>query len=162
MKVLKNNFNKINAIETKLAELYPRKFTCEMCNSELQYDKEDLRMGVYGYMHIECPLCGYDNMLDEHEDNIVLTRDTIEFPTHFHHVSKETGAKDVCNNEEVKKYLRQAIEYFRQNKDEYSWGGWITGNLYIHVHRYSGDEDYDVIISNDFYNTLIPFEPQDY
>ena len=49
-----------------------------------------------------------------------------------------------------------------KNKDEFSWGGHLTGNLYINVHRYSGDEMYEVTVSNDFYHTDIPFESEDY
>ena len=165
MKVLKDNYKKEKYIEdVKQAEPYPRSLICEECNSELEYEESDMRMGEYGCMHIDCPLCGYDNMLDDNEHNITLTVDNIEFPVHFHHTSTETCAVDCCDNETIKKYLYKAIDYFRKNKDEGSldWGGHITGNLYINVHRYCGDENYEVTISNDFYSMYIPFEHQDY
>lgn len=163
MKVLKNNYNEIATTATNIIKkLYPRELTCEKCGSSLEYEESDLRMGEYGCMHLKCPLCGYKNMIDDNENNVTLTVDNIEFPLHFHHVSKETGAVDICNNEHVKSYLHKAIDYFRKNKEEYDWGSWMTGNLYIHVHKYSGDEQYDVIVSNDFYNMHIQFEPEDY
>lgn len=163
MKVLKDNYNEIATIATNTTNKpYPRELVCENCGSSLEYDEPDLRMGVYGCMHIDCPLCGYGNMIDDNENNTTLTVDNIEFPTHFYHVSKETGAVDICNNECVKEYLHKAIDYFRANKEAYDWGSWITANLYIHVHRYSDDEEYDVIVSNNFYNIHIPFEPEDY
>lgn len=163
MKVLKDNYNEITTITTNtIKKPYPRELTCEKCGSSLEYEESDLRMGEYGCMHIDCPLCGYDNMIDDNENNITLTVDNIEFPLHFYHISKETDAVDICNNEHVKSYLRKAIDYFRKNKKEYDWGNWITGNFYIHVHRYSGDEEYQVIVSNDFYGMNIPFEPEDY
>ena len=81
---------------------YPRKFVCEHCKSELEYDREDLRMGEYGCMFLDCPLCNRDNMIDDHEDNITLTMDNIKFPVHFHHVSKATGAKKRDTLEEVR------------------------------------------------------------
>lgn len=159
MKILKDNYEK--QYQNKP---YPRKLTCENCRSELQYEESDMRMGAWGCMYIDCPLCGYDNMLDNNEHNITLTVDNIKFPIHFHHVSTETGAVDCCNNETIKEYLRKAIDYFRINKDNHSldYGGHITGNLYINVHRYSSDEVYEVTISNNFYSVDIPFKSQDY
>lgn len=170
MNVLKDNYNKSyksymqywEEIQSKTIQPYPRKLICENCKSELEYEKSDLRMGEYGHMHIDCPLCQHDNMLEENENNITLTVNNIEFPIHFHHTSKDTGAVDCCNNNTIKEYLYKAINYFRKNKDEYDWGGHITGNLYIQVHRYSDDKEYDVTISNDFYSMEIPFEEEDY
>lgn len=159
MKVLKNNFNK--GTETSNMP-YPRKLVCDMCGSELEYEESDIRVGTYGCIYIDCPLCGEDNLLEDNENNIELTKDNIEFPTHFHHTSKETGAVDVCNNEMVKEYVRKAIDYFRENKYEYSYGGHITGNFYINVERIDTDKEYAVTVSNNFYDTYIPFEKEDY
>ena len=163
MKVLKNNYNITETTTpTMQYEPYPRKLNCENCGSELEYEKSDLRMGEYGCMYIDCPLCGCDNMLEDNEESITLTVDNIEFPIHFHHVSKETGAVDCCNTEMVREYIGKAVDYFRTNKEECNWGGWVTGNFYIHVRRYSGDENYEVTISNDFYHMDIPFDKKDY
>ena len=164
MKVLKDNYKKEINIESGIQKIspYPRKLICEKCQSELQYDEADLRMELMGCMFIDCPLCHYSNMLEDNEKNIVLTMNNVEFPTHFHHTSIQTGAVDCCDNSTVRHYIREAINYFRKNKEEYYWGGHITGNLFIQVRRYSGDEEYDVIISNDFYSTPIPFESEDY
>ena len=85
----------------------------------------------------------------------------VHFPVHFHHVSVETGAKERCNTEEVRYELRRAITYFRENKDETDWHTW-SGNLFVFVHRWSGDENYEVVVSKDFYNMEIDFEDKDY
>lgn len=164
IKILKNNYKKENTTNEniKVLEPYPRKLICENCESELEYEESDLVMGEYGCMFVDCPICGEHNMLDDNEHSITLTVDNIEFPVHFHHISKETGAKDIFTNEEIKPYIRKAICYFRENKEEYDWGGWITSNLYIHVHKYSGDENYTVYVSNEFYKVEIPFEKEDY
>lgn len=161
MKVLRDNYT-TQTEEIKQVASYPRKFVCENCKSELEYDKDDLRIGAYGAVFLDCPLCGYDNMFDDHEDSIILTKDNIEYPTHYHHVCTDNGAVDCCDNEHIKKYLNEAIAYFRKNKDDYSWGTHVTGNLFMNVHRWSGDECYEVSISNDFYSMEIPFEPEDY
>lgn len=155
MKILKNTKNKSEDINS-----YPRKLICENCKSELEYDESDLRMGEYGYMFIDCPVCGEGSMLENNEHSIILTVDNIEFPIHFHHTNNE-NAVDACNTEEIRNGLKRAINYFRNNKDEYVWYSWF-GNLFILVHKWSGDEEYEVVVSNDFYSMAIPFEDEDY
>lgn len=161
MNVLKNNYNHCNEDDISMANSYPRNIICEQCESELEYDKSDVRIGALGCAFIDCPLCGYDNMLLDSEMAINLTAHNITFPKHFWHTSEEDGAVDCCNNEEVKKCIYKAIDYFRKNKDEFSWHT-MYGNLYIHVRRYDGDEVYSVVVSKDYYNTDIRFEAEDY
>lgn len=163
MKVLKNNYNQTDdTVITNQIEPYPRNFICDSCGSELEYEESDMRMGFLGCMYVDCPLCGCDNMLDDNEKNIILTADNIEFPIHFWHVSKEVGAVDCCNTKEIREYIHRAINYFRENKEECDWGYHVGGNLYINVHRYSGDRVYEVTVSNNFYEVEIPFEHEDY
>jgi hypothetical protein len=139
---------------------YPRKVICYGCESELEYEESDMYEGEYGCMYVDCPICDEQIMLEDNEKNITLTVDNIKFPVHFHHVSSK-NAKERCNTEEIRKELKRAVEYFRKNKDEYNWHTW-SGNLFVMVHRWSGDEDYEVVISNDFYNMEIDFEDEDY
>lgn len=161
IKVLKDNSKNIEVKEEKYIEPYPRKLICEGCQSELEYDESDLVMGEYGCMYVDCPICGEHNMLVDNEKSITLTVDNIEFPVHFHHVSVETGAKERCNTEEIRHELRRAITYFRENKEETDWHTW-SGNLFVFVRRWSGDENYEVVVSKDFYNMEIDFEDEDY
>ena len=158
MKILKNNFNKIELKKEK--QKYPKETICDECQSELEYDKSDMTIGWLGAVYIKCPLCGNDIMLCE-EDGITLTVDNVEFPTHFNHTSKETGAKDICNNEEVRRYINEAINYFRMNKNEFAWCSG-SGNMMVHVYRFDDDEEYAVYVSNNYYATDIPFENGDY
>ena len=161
MKVLKDNYTE-TLVEENDAYIYPRLCICERCSSELEYEKSDAHIGFLGCMYLTCPLCGNENMLyGDDEVGIKLTRKNIEFPMHFYHTSKETGASDCCNNEEVKAAINRAIDYFRNNKDEYHWST-SYGNLYVDVCRYEGDEAYEVMVTNNFYETMIPFEDADY
>lgn len=160
MKILKNNYNNYDNKEF-IIKSYPRAITCDYCQSKLEYEKSDIKMGVYGLMYVNCPLCGYDNALEDNEENIVLNINNVEFPKHFYHTSKEAGAVDCCNNVNVKKYIYEAINYFRKNKEEYSYECHV-GNLYICITKRIDDEVYDVIVSNDYYSTYIPFEERDY
>lgn len=162
MKVLKNNFNEIASHVTEVNfKPYPRKLICESCESELEYEESDMEVGVLGVMHVKCPLCGYNNMLDGNENDVTLTKDNIEFPRHFFHTSKEDGAVDTCNNEYVKKCIKDAINYFRENKDEISYYTG-TGNTMVFIYRYSDDNEYYVVVTNNYYSTYIPFESEDY
>lgn len=157
MKVLKDNYCK----EPKKIESYPKKLICESCRSELEYEESDLRMGFLGCVYVDCPVCGRDNMLEENEKSIILTKDNVEFPIHFLHISEKTGAVNNCNNKYIKECIEKAINYFRNNKNEYVW--FIEcGNLYITVYRNDGDEEYYVTVTNDYYSTYIPFEDKDY
>ena len=161
MKVLINNYNDTIEHIKKDVDPYPRELTCEDCGSVLEYEKSDLEMGVFGCMHLKCPLCGRNNMVEDNEDTITLTKDNVEFPTHFFHTSKE-NAEDCCNNEEIKKCINKAIDFFRKNKDEYSWCAQY-GNFYVDVERCVNDgEQYRIIVTNDYYETCIPFESEDY
>lgn len=162
MKILKNNYRQTDVKEdVKRFDPYPRKLICEQCGSELEYEESDLRIGAFGCVYLDCPCCGRDNTLDSHENELTLTVDNVEFPVHFHHTSANLGAIDTCNNTEIKKNIRQAIDYFRKNKEEYVWHTYY-GNLLFVVFRYDGDEQYEVLVSNNYYDTYIPFESQDY
>lgn len=160
MKVLKDNYKKNECVEPERHDIYPRKYTCEECASELEYEKSDITYGAFGCAFLKCPLCGYDNSLWD-EDDFVLTRDNVEFPTHFYHTSKETGAVDTCNNQEVRGAINRAIEYFRKYINEYHWST-ACGNLRVDVTKFSGDEVYEVMVTKDYYETSIPFESADY
>jgi len=167
MKVLKNNYNYEEEVvkEVKNVKPYPRILICDGCDSEIEYEKSDLEVGAFGCATITCPLCGCVNYLDDNENSVALTADNVEFPTHFWHTCKENGAVDRCNNEEIKNDIKRGIEYFRKNKNEYHWET-ECGNLYVGVNRYECDEQcdeqYEVIVSNNYYSTFIPFEAIDY
>lgn len=160
MKVLVNNFTDEPKVEVN--NLFPKKITCSECGSELEYHESDIEVGCYGMAYVKCPLCGYEND-DEitSKYDIDITVDNIEFPKHFHHTSSETGAIDICNNNQIRTWINEIIGYFRENKDEFAYET-ASGNLTMHVYRYEGDEDYHIVVSNDYYETHIPFEAEDY
>lgn len=159
MKVLVDNYNKESHIDN--ANAYPRKIVCDNCGSELEYNKEDIRIGVLGCAFLDCPLCNRGIMIEENENSIDLTVDNVEFPTHFFYTSKDDGAVDCCNNDEVKKCIKQAIDFFRENKEEFYWYT-EYGNLHIDVTRWDGEKSYCVHVTNNYYTTYIPFESIDY
>ena len=67
IKVIKNNFNKINLnknIEEKSKKIH---IFCEHCDSELEISKEDTHIGWLGALFVKCPCCGQESMIDELE-----------------------------------------------------------------------------------------------
>lgn len=156
MKVLKDNYKTVSCIEET-----NNKIECEHCTSELEFDNSDIEIGVYGCAFVECPLCRYKNYLDDGENDLELTMHNVEFPVHFYHTCKENGAVNNLDNKQIKECINKAIEYFRNNKDENYWFT-AFGNMHIHVSRWEGDESYDVVVTGDYYHTLIPFEEEDY
>lgn len=86
-------------------------------------------------------------MLDGNENDIKITKDNVEFPTHFNYSSTENVAVKSCNNENIKKEINRAIEYFRQNKDKWHWYT-SYGNMFILVNRLEGDEKYDIAVTD--------------
>lgn len=162
MKVLKDNYNNIKTnLNNDVNRSYPRVVTCGCCDSEIEYDFDDVYVGALGCAYIECPLCEDEIALEDNENSIDLNKDNVEFPTHFFHTCKENGAVDCVNNKEVKKFIKESIEYFRKNKDD-AFRFVESGNSFAIIFRHEDDEDYYVIVSKDHYSTYIPFEGKDY
>ena len=153
MKIIKNNtYNNIDEPEVL-------NFTCEYCSSVLEITKDDTYIGWLGAEFITCPCCGKECMVDEF-DGITLTVDNVEFPVHFHRTVLGEGVKEISASE-IKKEIKHGVNFFRKNKDQYSWHT-TFGNLFLVIFRYSGDEVYSVFVTQDFYQTDIPFEEEDY
>lgn len=158
MKVIKNNYINKEHMDVQIPKTLIIK--CDRCGSELEITEEDTYIGAYGAVYAICPCCNEDTMVDEFE-GIILTKDNIEFPIHFHRTHKDLkGVKEV-EPEEINKDIKKAIEYFRGNKDEHSWYT-STGDMFLSVYRYPGDEEYFVMVAKDFYETNIPFGLLDY
>ena len=159
IKILKDNSNNIEVKEENIA-MFPLKIKSSECDSELEIAGEDTNICWMGARFISCPCCGEEAMVDE-LDGITLTKDNLEFPVHFIRTTK--GLRNVVevNSDEIIKEIQRAITYFREHKDEYYWYT-SHGDLFLIVFRYSGDEEYFVMVTKDFYETYIPFEREDY
>lgn len=159
MKIIKNNYDENQKNEPEVKEKYPKLYLCEECESEFEYDKDDMYYAEYGCAFVDCPCCG-EKILLEDEGALTLTVDNVQFPDHFAWTSVRNGAVDQCNNDTVKAYIKKAIRFFRKAPEEYVWSA-RTGNTNVTVFNCSDDGGYDVIITNDYYNTFIPYEAED-
>lgn len=159
IKVIKNNFNQNNL--NKKSEAKPKiiHIFCEHCDSELEITKEDTHIGWLGAEFAKCPCCGEETMVDE-LDGITLTRDNIEFPTHFNRTNKNLRNVLEISNEEIVNQIKRAIDYFRKNKDDYYWYTGC-GDSFVIIFRYKNNKEYCVLVAKDFYETVIPFGTED-
>lgn len=158
MKVIKNNLEPNAEVKSRP---YPREHVCEKCQSELEYDESDVYVGQMGYAYIKCPICGEENLLEDNEYAIKLSSENIEFPKHFHHTSKNTGAIDISSIA-IQKWIQEGINDFRRRpKEKYDYSC-QCGDTFLHIYRDNYDEEYDIVVSKDYYQTTIPFEEEDY
>lgn len=160
IKVLKNNSINREKIKKENIPMFSLKFSCPECDSELEITEKDTHIGWLGAKYITCPCCGEESMVDE-LDGITLTKDNLEFPVHFNRTAKGLRHVVEVNSNEIVDGIKKAITYFRENKDEFCWYT-SYGDLFLIVFRYSGDEEYFVMVTKDFYETYIPFESVDY
>lgn len=158
MKVLKDNYNVVKALEEKEPDSIIT--CCDECGSELEISPEDMYVGWLGAMHCICPCCGEETMVEQAK-GITLTKDNLRFPEHF--LRTTFGIRNVreIKDEEIERQVRDAIEYLRKHKDnDLKYVSY--GDLFVIVFRYEGDENYFVLVTKDFYETDIPFEAEDY
>ena len=135
---------------------FPIKVECDYCGSTLMVEKEDLTDGEFGAMWYRCPVCKRRCMADE-VDGIKLTRDNIIFPKHFSHY---IDGVDI-SPDDIKRYIKEGIDFFRENPSSFFY---LTGsgNTVVILQNYSGDEEYAVTVSKDYYTMSIPYEDEDY
>ena len=126
----------------------------------MEITEEDTYIGWLGSRFIECPCCGQESIVEDLE-GITLTKDNLKFPVHFS--KTEVGVRHVVevNSDEIIKEINNGINFFRTHKDRMYWYTGY-GDLFLIVFRYSGDEEYFVMVTKSFYETNIPFEPEDY
>ena len=45
---------------SKIDSEYPKRCECPNCDAELEYDREDEWVGIFGINFVKCPNCGYE------------------------------------------------------------------------------------------------------
>lgn len=159
MKILHNNCGK-NNIQPVFPKSKTIKIECDKCGSELEITEEDTHIGWLGARFVTCPCCGEESMVDE-LDGITLTPENIQFPTHFTRVNKNLKDVKEVENEKIVNEIKRGILFLRTSKEEFCWYT-SSGDTFIIVFRYDGDEEYFVMVAKDFYETDMPFEEVDY
>ena len=151
IKIIKNNY-KIQPNE-ELIKNNKIRIHCSECDSELEITEEDTHIGWMGARFITCPCCGEESMVDE-LDGITLTKDNVEFPTHYYSFSDGVHIDD----DTVNKWVKECIEEFDPN-DENDWCRFTgSGDTMVFVSKLDEDEEYDVYVCKNYYETFIPFD----
>lgn len=152
MIVLKDKYNHVTQ---KQDEFKPKtyKITCEHCDSELEVEDDDIQVGAYGMGCVVCPCCGEETYADELADYFPLTKDNVEFPTHY--CSFNDGVH--IDDDTINKLVKECIEKFDPN-DENDWCRFTgSGNAMVFVFKLDEDEEYDVYVCKNYYETFVPF-----
>lgn len=149
MKILKTNENKA----------WPKKIECKYCGAELEVEYDDIHVGALGMGYFDCPVCKKKCYLEDDEDfpDEVVTVNNLRFPDHFFHSSEGVD----ISSEDIRRYVENAITFFRNEPDAFVFTTG-SGNTAVIVFNYSGDENYHVIVSKDYYDTYIDYEQEDY
>lgn len=96
---------------------YPKRHICDKCGAELEYDKEDVCIGGWGYEYVTCPVCGNEIMVGECRVQPPTWKAT------FHHTNVKTGAVDI-EDVKIKEYVNRAVKTLCSEK-------WKPGEFYI-------------------------------
>lgn len=136
MKVIKKN-------EVETSE-YPKRTICEHCGAELEYDKDDEFVGLWGMKCITCPECNEDCFVSDHR---------VEPPnwkTTFDHVNSAT-AKEL-KNEDIQEYIDNCYKYLMNEAkpgDFYMTG---SGDTMVFGFRY--EDTVDLYVTRDYYEDV--------
>lgn len=159
MRVIQNNFNQNDLNKNVKSEPTLIRTTCNECDSELEITEDDAHIGWLGAAYVTCPCCGEETMVDE-LDGITLTVDNLEYPKHFLKVNKNIKHVKEIKESEILKSIKQGIEYFRKNKNEYIWYT-AYGDMFLFIHRLEDDHEYYITVSKNFNELYLPFERKD-
>ena len=137
MKIIKNNYN----------ETF--QFTCNECNSVIEYDNDDICIDSYGRKYIICPCCGDEYYLDQE----IITVDNVTYPDHYHDFS---NGKD-WNNTSINECVKKIILWLKENPGE-PYKYIASGNTFICVFNHYDDDVYYVMVTKNYSDTFVEKE----
>jgi DNA-directed RNA polymerase subunit M/transcription elongation factor TFIIS len=141
---------------TKENPKFPMRVICEHCESEIEVDEKDVKIGEFGLYKFTCPVCGKESFVDD--EGLTLTTENLKFPDHYH--SSFNGVN--ISNEEIDKMVKDCIKRLRETNDKTVYSTFTEcGNTYVAVNRYDGDQVFNVVVSKDYYETDVPFTEED-
>lgn len=124
-------------------------FKCGKCGNVLDSSPQ---VGRLGLKYIHCSICGEDNYKEELGE-IELNSDNVKFPQHYFNY----GNGKYVGNDWINEKVKECLKYLEENPSE-DFVEFCTGNTNICVLRYSGDNEYRVVVTRDYYDTYIPIK----
>lgn len=149
---------KVLSREKENKSKFPITIECEHCGAVLQIDNiDEIKKGYLGQGCVECPVCNKDtyNGLEDFSEEITV--DTVKFPDHFYYFGNGVELK----NTEIKNYIKDIIGHFRKEPEAFA-SSTSSGDTMVFGFNFSGDNEYQIIVAKDYYETSIPYEPEDY
>lgn len=157
MKVIKNNMDieTESTVAKNATPKFPTKAVCENCESEIELDEVDVEEGEFGLYKFICPCCGKESFAD---CGITLTSENVSFPKHY--FCSEDGIN--ISDDEINKMVKKCIETLRNSNDKDVYSTFTEiGNTFVFVQRFDGDENFEVVVSKDYYDTIIDYTEED-
>ena len=133
----------INRNEIKEAD-YPKRIICDHCGAELEYDRDDEFVGLWGMKYITCPECMKDVFVSDHRVEPPNWKAT------FDHINSAT-AKEL-KNEDIQEYIDSCYKYLMNEAkpgDFYMTG---SGDTMVFGFRY--EDTVDLYVTRDFYEDV--------
>ena len=126
------------------------KVKCPTCNSELEFEKEDVLENWQNYKYITCPNCERSVYLNSKNYNKVeTTLEEIKFPDDFD--SFENGVE--ISNKQINKWIKEAVTQLKK-ESENSFYEISSGDTAVIVLKYE-DNTYSVYVCKGCYQRTI-------
>lgn len=126
------------------------KVKCPTCNSELEFEKEDVSENWQNYKYITCPNCERSVYLNSKNYNKVeTTLEEIKFPEGFD--SFENGVE--ISDKQINKWIKEALTNLKK-ESENSFYEISSGDTAVIVLKYE-DNTYSVYVCKGYYQITI-------
>lgn len=135
MKVIKKN-------EVEEKSEYPKRVVCDHCGAELEYDKDDEFIGLWGIRAVRCPECDEQTWVGENREEPPVWAYT------FDHTNKYSAKELEC--EEIQKMVSRCYE--KLMSDDWSVGDhYLTqcGDTMVFGVKY--EDEVNVYVTKDFW-----------
>lgn len=137
MKIL--NLNKIDSE-------YPKRCECENCGAELEYDREDEYVGIFGINFVNCPNCGYEiDVTKDTERTIKMTWNKT-----FNHTSSNNSVE--VSDDDIQMMIDRVYNGVNDEKDGYFYTTATGNTLVIGV---KNPDSTTVYVTKDYYEDVI-------
>lgn len=138
MKIL--NLNKIDSE-------YPKRCECENCGAELEYDKEDKWVGIYGIDFVRCPNCGYE--IDVTDASVERTVKMTWNKT-FAHTSSDNSVE--ISDDDIQQMIDRVYNGVKNESDGYFYTNATGNTLVVGV---KNSDSTTVYVTKDYYEDII-------
>lgn len=138
MRVIKSN---------TIDDEYPKRCECPNCSAELEYDREDEWVGIFGINFVRCPNCGYEIDVTD-KDTKRLVKMTWDYT--FAHTSSDNSVE--VSDDNIQQMVDRVYDGVKNEKDGYFYTN-ATGNTLVVGIRTS--DSTKVYVTKDYYEDVI-------